>query len=123
MSGIGIYLNALPVGRVARIYRPATFGQPLSQRITLLLDGKARIRKSQPGWNVFRDGCPRGGSAEEVCARADRLIVQLRTCNGDVDLFSHGPFQQRSRGTMDRAANVAGQHFSFRAGIAQHSGS
>jgi broad specificity phosphatase PhoE len=31
----------------------------------------ADIRMQQPGWNIFRDGCPRGESPNDVFARAD----------------------------------------------------
>ena len=50
------------------------------------------IRKQRAGWNVFRDGCPRGESPVQVSGRADRLIVKLRTLEGNVALFSHGQF-------------------------------
>jgi broad specificity phosphatase PhoE len=50
------------------------------------------IHKERPGWNVFRDGCPKGESPEEISARADRLIARLRTMGGNVALFSHGQF-------------------------------
>ena len=52
----------------------------------------ADIRKQQPGWNIFRDGCPRGESPIDVSARADRLIARLRTLEGNIALFSHGQF-------------------------------
>ena len=50
------------------------------------------IHRERPGWNVFRDGCPKGESPEEISARADRLIARLRTMGGNVALFSHGQF-------------------------------
>lgn len=50
------------------------------------------IRKDRPGWNVFRDGCPKGESPEAISARADRLIARLRTMEGNIALFSHGQF-------------------------------
>ena len=48
------------------------------------------IRAARPGWNLFRDGCPNGESPTQVCARADRLIVRLRSLSGNVALFTHG---------------------------------
>ena len=50
------------------------------------------IRKQRPDWNLFRDGCPHGESPAGVSDRADRLIAQLRTLQGNVAIFSHGHF-------------------------------
>jgi probable phosphoglycerate mutase len=50
------------------------------------------IRKGRPDWNVFRDGCPSGEMPEDVCIRADRLIMHLCTMDGNIALFSHGEF-------------------------------
>lgn len=48
----------------------------------------AEIRAEQTDWYLFRHGCPRGESPEQVAARADRLISRLRLTDGDVLLFS-----------------------------------
>jgi broad specificity phosphatase PhoE len=50
------------------------------------------IRKQRPDWQLFRDGCPGGESVEEVGARADRVVVRMRTNNENVLLFSSGHF-------------------------------
>jgi broad specificity phosphatase PhoE len=50
------------------------------------------IRRRRPDWNLFRDGCPHGESSADVSDRADRLIAQLRTLQGNVAIFSHGHF-------------------------------
>jgi broad specificity phosphatase PhoE len=47
------------------------------------------IRDERPGWDVFRDGCPGGDSAENVGARADRVITRLRAVDGNTLLFAH----------------------------------
>jgi broad specificity phosphatase PhoE len=52
----------------------------------------AQIRSQRPGWDVYRDGCPGGEAAEQVAARADRVIAELRTMQGRAALFSHGQF-------------------------------
>lgn len=52
----------------------------------------ADILASRPGWNLFRDGSPNGETPDQIGARADRLIVRLRTLDGNVALFSHGHF-------------------------------
>jgi broad specificity phosphatase PhoE len=50
------------------------------------------IRVDNPGWFLFRDGCPGGESVAAVGARADRVIDHLRGKGGRVLLFSHGHF-------------------------------
>jgi broad specificity phosphatase PhoE len=50
------------------------------------------ILKLQPGWSLFRDGCPHGESPLQVSERADRLLGRLRALDGNVALFSHGHF-------------------------------
>jgi broad specificity phosphatase PhoE len=50
------------------------------------------ILAKNPGWCLFRDGCPEGESPEQVGARADRLIARVRSMQGRVALFSHGHF-------------------------------
>jgi broad specificity phosphatase PhoE len=52
----------------------------------------AEILQRRPGWQLFRDGCPKGESVAEVGARADRVIERLRALEGDVLLFSSGHF-------------------------------
>lgn len=46
------------------------------------------ILATRPGWQLFRDGCPSGESAEQVGARADRAIARARAASGDVLVFS-----------------------------------
>jgi probable phosphoglycerate mutase len=50
------------------------------------------IRTEVPGWTIFRDGAPGGETAEEVAARADRVIARAVDAGGVVALFSHGHF-------------------------------
>ncbi|UDL89090.1 histidine phosphatase family protein [Mesorhizobium sp. PAMC28654] len=51
-----------------------------------------QILAERPGWNVFRDGCPKGESAADVGARADRIIRQLREAGGNILIFSSAHF-------------------------------
>ena len=51
-----------------------------------------QILAERPGWNVFRDGCPKGESAADVGARADRIVRQLRETAGDILIFSSAHF-------------------------------
>jgi broad specificity phosphatase PhoE len=57
-------------------------------------DGKttAEIRRENPTWSLFRDGCPGGESVAAVGARADRVLARLRSLQGRVLLFGHGHF-------------------------------
>ena len=51
-----------------------------------------QILAERPGWNVFRDGCPKGESAADVGARADEIIRQLRDAGGNILIFSSAHF-------------------------------
>jgi broad specificity phosphatase PhoE len=49
-----------------------------------------QIRETNPGWSLWRDGCPGGEMPDDVGARADRAIERMRTADGDVLAFAHG---------------------------------
>jgi broad specificity phosphatase PhoE len=48
------------------------------------------IRAERPGWTIWDDGTPGGETAQEVAARADRVIARARAAAGDTLLFAHG---------------------------------
>lgn len=48
------------------------------------------IRKERPGWLLWKDGVPGGETAEQVGARARKVIARAIAADGDVALFSHG---------------------------------
>ena len=48
------------------------------------------ILAERPGWELYRDGCPGGESAEDVAARADRFIQRVHGLKGDILAFSSG---------------------------------
>ncbi len=50
----------------------------------------AEIGALAPGWSLWRDGCPGGESPQDVGARADRVIAELRGSAGSAIVFSHG---------------------------------
>jgi broad specificity phosphatase PhoE len=50
----------------------------------------AQIREDNPGWLLWRDGCPGGEDAAAVGERADHVIAELRELDGEALLFSHG---------------------------------
>src|SRR5215471_20538740 len=44
----------------------------------------AEIQAQQPGWDLYRDGCPGGESPAEVAERVDMLLAELRRLDGSV---------------------------------------
>jgi broad specificity phosphatase PhoE len=50
------------------------------------------IRAEVAGWTIFRDGAPGGETADEVAARADRVLARAMAAGPVVALFSHGHF-------------------------------
>ena len=46
------------------------------------------IRAARPGWNLFRDGCPNGETADDVGERADRVSARVRAAPGPVLVFA-----------------------------------
>ncbi|KWV52771.1 MULTISPECIES: histidine phosphatase family protein [Rhizobium] len=50
------------------------------------------IQASRPGWQLFRDGCPKGEAAGDVGGRADRIISELRLANAPILIFSSSHF-------------------------------
>ncbi|KAG8747252.1 hypothetical protein FRC10_001868 [Ceratobasidium sp. 414] len=62
------------------------------------------IHKTNPDWDIFRDGCPGGESVEQMTARVDDLIAKVREIHRlyleegigrrDVLICSHGHFSR-----------------------------
>jgi probable phosphoglycerate mutase len=52
----------------------------------------AEIREREPHWTIFTHGAPGGETAQQVAARADRVLARAVAAGGDVALFSHGHF-------------------------------
>lgn len=48
------------------------------------------IRKTRPGWELWKDGVPDGETVEQVYARAAQVIERATAAPGDVALFAHG---------------------------------
>ena len=89
-----------PLQRAARTCELAGFGEVARADADLCewnygaYEGRrtAEIRAERPDWDLFRDGCPGGESAEDVRRRADRIIARARAAGGNVLLFSSGHF-------------------------------
>ncbi len=67
---------------------------------------REQIHERDPGWWLWRDGCPGGETPDDVAARADAVIAEALTTEGDVALFSHGHMLRvlASRWVVERAA-------------------
>ena len=48
------------------------------------------IQKDAPGWTIWTAAPPGGETAEQVQARAERVIERAEAASGDVALFGHG---------------------------------
>jgi broad specificity phosphatase PhoE len=48
------------------------------------------IRRSVPGWTIWTHGAPGGETAEQVAARLDAVVADIRATDGPVLVFSHG---------------------------------
>jgi probable phosphoglycerate mutase len=87
-----------PLQRASRTCELAGFGPCAEIDHDLLewdygrYEGKrtAEILKLQPGWELFRDGCPAGEMPGDVAARADRFIARVHKLSGNVLAFSSG---------------------------------
>ena len=108
-----------PLKRVARTCELAGFGKVARVEPDLLewdygdYEGlrTAEIHAKRPDWQLFRDGCPRGESPEQVGARADRIVRQIRELQGDVLLFSSGHFLRVLAGRWLGLEPAAGRFF------------
>jgi probable phosphoglycerate mutase len=74
------------------------------------------IHASRPDWSLWRDGCPGGETPEQVGRRADRVIAELRTVEGDVAVFSHGHMLRVLGARWIELAPAAGGRLALSAG-------
>ena len=87
-----------PLSRASETCALAGYGGVAQMRADLMewdygtFEGKtkAEIRATSPNWTLWTDGVPCGESARDVGARADRLIAEARSVEGNVLLFAHG---------------------------------
>ena len=73
----------------------------------------ADIRKSVPGWTVWRDGVPGGETIADVAHRASRAIARARAAEGDVAIFAHGHFLRVLAACWLGMAPEMGAHFAL----------
>ena len=89
-----------PLARAAETCRLAGFGEVAQVRPCLMewdygeYEGRTTIdiRREVPDWTIWRYGAPGGESPEQVGARADRILHEVRAATGDTLIFSHGHF-------------------------------
>jgi len=108
-----------PLQRASRTCELAGFGTAAEVDPDLLewdygdYEGRtsAEIRAERPDWQLFRDGCPGGESPAQVGARADRVVSQVRSLQGDVLLFSSGHFLRTLAARWLGLEPAAGRYF------------
>jgi broad specificity phosphatase PhoE len=87
-----------PLRRAQETCRLAGFGDVAEARDDLqewdygAYEGRTltEIHIERPDWLLWRDGAPGGESPADVGARADRVLAEVRTVDGDVLMFAHG---------------------------------
>lgn len=75
-----------------------------------------QIRELDPGWNLWRDGCPGGELPEQVGERADRVLDRLRKAGGDALAFAHGHILRVVTARWLAMEVGAGSRFALQAG-------
>ena len=75
-----------------------------------------QIRETNPGWNLWTEGCPGGEHPADVGARADRAIERLRSGDGDALAFAHGHIFRVLTARWLRMEPAAGARFALKTG-------
>lgn len=52
------------------------------------------IQKIDPDWTIFTKGAPEGESVEDVGQRADKILLETESIDGNIAIFSHGHFMR-----------------------------
>jgi probable phosphoglycerate mutase len=73
------------------------------------------IRETVPGWTVWTHPCPGGETAEQVGARAAKIVERVRAAlpEGDVVLVGHGHFSRVLVATWLGLPPTSGVHFAL----------
>lgn len=75
-----------------------------------------QIRETNPGWNLWRDGCPGGEQPSQVGRRGDVVLERLRGAGGDTLAFAHGHILRVVTARWLGMDAAAGARFALRAG-------
>jgi broad specificity phosphatase PhoE len=113
-----------PLQRATETCRLAGLGDGASARADLRewdygqYEGRTtpEIRNERPGWTLWTDGVPGGETAEEVGGRADRVIAEVRSIEGDVAIFGHGHMLRVMTARWIELSPVEGRRFVLEAG-------
>ncbi len=87
-----------PLSRASETCALAGYGDVAELRADLMewdygtFEGKTKdeIRATSPNWTLWTDGVPCGETARDVGARADRVVAEARSVEGNVLVFAHG---------------------------------
>jgi broad specificity phosphatase PhoE len=87
-----------PLSRASETCALAGYGDVAELRADLMewnygtFEGKTKdeIRATSPNWTLWADGVPCGETARDVGARADRVVTEARSVEGNVLVFAHG---------------------------------
>jgi broad specificity phosphatase PhoE len=71
------------------------------------------IRRSRPGWELWKDGVINGESVQQVGARARRVIDRAAGVSGDVALFAHGHILRILASCWVGLSPDCGRHFAL----------
>ncbi|OCH95830.1 phosphoglycerate mutase-like protein [Obba rivulosa] len=81
----------------------------------------SEIREKNPGWDIWKDGCPEGESVDEMCFRVDNVILKVREDHRqwleegkgrrDVVIVAHGHFNRVFIARWNEFPLVYGTHF------------
>jgi broad specificity phosphatase PhoE len=90
-----------PLQRAKRTAELAGFGDARVDARLVELDygdyegrTSAQIREERPDWSLWRDGAPGGETMDDAARRADGVIEEIASVDGDVLLFGHGHFSR-----------------------------
>ena len=74
------------------------------------------IHERNPGWSLWRDGCPGGETPEQVGRRADRVLERARAGGGDALAFAHGHILRVVTARWLAMVPAEGARFAFKTG-------
>jgi probable phosphoglycerate mutase len=79
------------------------------------LEGRTtpEIQTEMPGWNIWDGPVPGGETADQVGARADRVIARALEVDGDTALFAHGHVLRVLAARWLRLPAVSGRYFAL----------
>jgi broad specificity phosphatase PhoE len=78
----------------------------------------SQIRESVPGWTLWTHPCPGGETAQQVSARADRVLASVAELGteGDVVIVGHGHFSRALTARWIGLPPTSGVHFALDSG-------